>query len=90
MKKQSIYLTLLLAFTAALATGGQVQRPNVVIIMPDDLSYSDFSYYNYYNDVPRTPNIDQLGGERAVNRLPRCADMFTWLVPNHVGALLNL
>lgn len=63
MKKQSVYLTSLLAFTAALAPVVQAQRPNVVIIMPDDLSYSDFSYYNHGENAPRTPNIDWLGGE---------------------------
>jgi len=63
MKKKSIYLTSLLAFTAALAPGVHAQRPNVVIIMPDDLSYSDFSYYNHSENAPRTPNIDRLVGE---------------------------
>jgi arylsulfatase A-like enzyme len=33
-------------------------KPNVVLIMPDDLSYSDYSYYN--PGGPRTPNIDTL------------------------------
>lgn len=34
-------------------------RPNVVIIMPDDLSYDDYSYYNPQG--PRTPHVDALG-----------------------------
>jgi len=33
-------------------------KPNVVLVMPDDLSYSDFSYYN--PEGPRTPNLDSL------------------------------
>lgn len=63
MKKKSIYLTSLLAFTAALAPGAHAQKTNVVVIMPDDLSYSDFSYYNHGENAPRTPNIDRLVGE---------------------------
>jgi len=39
------------------------QHPNVLVIMPDDLSYSDFSFYNHQADAPRTPNIDRLAGE---------------------------
>jgi arylsulfatase A-like enzyme len=34
-----------------------------MIIMPDDLSYSDFSYYNHQANAPRTPNINHLGAE---------------------------
>jgi arylsulfatase A-like enzyme len=36
-------------------------RPNVVLIMPDDLSYDDYSYYNPQG--PRTPHVDALGRE---------------------------
>ena len=36
---------------------------NVLIILPDDLSYQDFSFYNHQPDAPRTPNIDRLAGE---------------------------
>lgn len=35
-------------------------KPNVVLIMPDDLSYSDYSYYNHAPNAPRTPNVDRL------------------------------
>lgn len=63
MNKKSIYLTLSLAFMAVLSPGAHAQKTNVVVIMPDDLSYSDFSYYNHSGDAPRTPNIDRLVGE---------------------------
>ena len=35
-------------------------RPNVILIMPDDLSFGDYSYYNRSADAPRTPHIDRL------------------------------
>lgn len=56
-----IYLSLV--FTAALYSGTYAQKTNVIIIMPDDLSYSDYSYYNKSESSPQTPNIDQLVGE---------------------------
>ena len=36
-------------------------RPNVLVIMPDDVSFDDFSYYR--QDGPQTPNIDALARE---------------------------
>jgi arylsulfatase A-like enzyme/dienelactone hydrolase len=47
-------VALLLSLTAAAAA----DKPNVVIIMPDDLSYDDFTFANPQG--PRTPNIDSL------------------------------
>ena len=34
-------------------------RPNVIFLMPDDISFSAFSRYN--EKGPRTPNVDQFG-----------------------------
>jgi len=62
MKKEINYMTSLLVMTA-LAPKIQAQNTNVVIIMPDDMSYSDFSFYNHNPLAPRTPNIDRLGRE---------------------------
>jgi len=57
----AIFTILLLAPLGAPAAD---DRPaNVLIIMPDDLSYNNFSYYNHQTNAPRTPNIDRLGGE---------------------------
>ena len=36
-------------------------RPNVIFVMPDDISHSAFSYYK--ENGPRTPNIDMLAEE---------------------------
>ena len=56
-------LTAALPLAPRCAPAAPVLPPNVLIIMPDDLSYSDFSYYNHQPDAPRTPNIDRLAGE---------------------------
>lgn len=34
-------------------------KPNVLLIMPDDVSFGDYSFYNERG--PRTPNVDALG-----------------------------
>ena len=61
--KKSIYFTSCLGLTTICGTSVSAQPTNVVVIMPDDLSYSDFSYYNKQEDAPRTPNIDKLVSE---------------------------
>lgn len=39
------------------------KRPNVIFVMPDDISHNAFSYYN--PDGPQTPNIDRLAQQSA-------------------------
>ena len=36
-------------------------RPNVIFVMPDDISHNSFSYYKA--NGPQTPNIDKLAKE---------------------------
>lgn len=58
-----------LVLAASLATAplpparaaGPPRRPNVVIVMPDDVGYGDFSCHG--SPVVRTPNIDALSGQ---------------------------
>ena len=50
---------LLLAAWSGVASAA-APKPNVIVIMPDDLSYGDFSHYNPSPDAPRTPQFDQL------------------------------
>lgn len=54
------WLVLVLAATGCVAAA-EPGKPNVVLIMPDDLSYDDYTFYN--PDGPRTPNVDRLGRE---------------------------
>ena len=37
------------------------ERPNVIFVMPDDISHKAFSYYNH--NGPQTPNIDTFAKE---------------------------
>ena len=52
-----ICLTLLSSFSSTRAD----ERPNIIIILCDDLGYGDLSCYG--NEVIRTPNIDKLASE---------------------------
>ncbi len=50
---------LVLAFNhLAYAQSLSGSRPNVIFVMPDDISHNAFSYFNA--NGPRTPNIDRL------------------------------
>jgi arylsulfatase A-like enzyme len=59
--RKLIHLTaLLLAPLAALqAAETATAKPNVIIVMPDDVSHSVFTYYNPRSES-KTPNIDKL------------------------------
>lgn len=52
----------LLALAAARMVKGQgTRRPNIILIVADDLGYGDLGCYG--NTVTRTPNIDRMAGE---------------------------
>ncbi|MFB9052700.1 sulfatase-like hydrolase/transferase [Formosa undariae] len=58
--KLCMLLNIILANSYSLIAQKQ-DRPNVIFVMPDDISHSSFSYYK--DNAPRTPNIDLLGDE---------------------------
>jgi len=61
----------LLALAAAATTAGapalaQQQKPNILVIMADDIGYWNISAYNRGMMGYRTPNIDRIADEGAI------------------------
>ena len=52
------FAALLLFVTGSIFAAEQPRRPNIVLIMPDDVGYGDFACNG--NPIIRTPNIDRL------------------------------
>ncbi|HEY0306287.1 MAG TPA: sulfatase-like hydrolase/transferase, partial [Longimicrobiales bacterium] len=78
------------------AAHAQTQRPNIVIIVADDIGYADFGFQGG-TDIP-TPNIDRLarGGVRFTNAYvsgPYCsptrAGLLTGVYPQRFGHEFN-
>jgi arylsulfatase A-like enzyme len=89
--KRSLYLAIFSLFFCFTAEA-QSAKPNILLILTDDLGYHDVSYYGT-KDL-RTPNIDQLcrSGMRFDNfyaNSPVCsptrASLMTGRYPDHVG-----
>ena len=61
-----------LAVTAAVFSSGapalaqQPQKPNILVIMADDIGYWNISAYNRGMMGYRTPNIDRIANEGAI------------------------
>ncbi len=43
----------------------EIERPNIIIILADDMGFGDVSYYNPHSRT-KTPNIDKMA-ERSIN-----------------------
>ncbi len=51
------------SFAEAAPAEGKVRKPNVIIILADDLGYGDLGFHG--NTIVKTPRIDRLAGESA-------------------------
>ena len=78
--KTAIALTLLLAASTGFAEGAEAKpskgsKPNIIVIMPDDIGYGDISSLG--NPVVQTPNLDSLKRESLLltqyHVSPRCS-----------------
>ncbi len=84
--KQQLILLILLYFSSAHAA----ERPNVLIILADDLGYSDLSCYG--SEIP-TPNIDKIAAAgvkfskcyNSARCCPTRASLMTGLYPHETG-----
>ena len=56
------FLTLICLLAVWHVANAEISRPNIVLILADDLGYGDVRCYNADSKVP-TPNIDRLAGE---------------------------
>ena len=54
---------LLLAFAAPSPGQAQQQKPNILVIMGDDVGWSNIGVYNQGIMSGRTPNLDRLANE---------------------------
>src|SRR5882724_6646872 len=83
-------LVALVALCTVLTLIGAEQRPNIVVVLVDDMGWSDIGCYG--SEIP-TPNIDALaqGGLRFTQfyNTARCspsrAALLTGLYPHHAG-----
>src|SRR6266699_6049028 len=68
---RSTYIGLLamvatVAVASASASAQQQQKPNILVIMGDDIGYWNISAYNRGQMGYRTPNIDRIANEGAI------------------------
>ena len=53
-------IQLLILFTWSCSTSDQLDKPNIIVIMADDLGYGDVGAYGAKPENVKTPNIDKL------------------------------
>ena len=90
MKKSNIVLVLMAVLTLSIASVFADDRPNVLIVLADDLGYSDLGCYG--SEIP-TPNLDQIAenGTRfksfytSARCCPSRASLMTGLHPHQAG-----
>ncbi len=59
--KLRILLALLIAPLTALCAGASAERPNIILVMPDDLGYGDYACLG--NPITHTPAVDAFKAE---------------------------
>jgi hypothetical protein len=63
MRNQIIFLLVLTSIICLSCNQTNEQRPNIIIMMADDLGYGDVGCFG--NKIIETPNIDQLASSGA-------------------------
>ena len=96
MKKTVILLSLLASLMAGAAHGSD--KPNIVLILCDDLGYGDVAGFGFEDSVTHTPHIDRLANEgvrltRFLTPMPYCApsraSLLTGRYPYRNGIVYN-
>src|SRR5687767_11332532 len=59
MPRRAFWLLVVLSFAPGF--GGAAERPNIVVILADDLGYGDLGCYGHKKF--RTPHLDRMAGE---------------------------
>jgi len=89
MKK--LTLLILLVFACTPKRSGDAQKPNIILLIADDMGYADLEYYG---GIPKTPNINTLAANgflftdyyaAAPNCSPSCAGLLTGKSPARLG-----
>lgn len=91
MNRQGLVLSAFLISAVVSGMGSAAERPNIVVIIGDDIGYSD---YGCYGGEIATPNIDRLAREgtkflQFYNNavcVPTRYSFYSGLYPRHVGA----
>ena len=63
MKPSLRHLLALLLLPGALATAAEATKPNILVILADDLGYGDIRAYNPTRGKIPTPHLDRLAAE---------------------------
>jgi len=87
-----LFATILLSFAEASSQGGEIERPNVLLIITDDQGYGDVGYHG--NEILKTPNLDALARQsiRLTNSHvdPTCAETRAALMTGRYSARVGV